>query len=138
MAEEMKADAGRTSMSTGVPEIVSVLPLRDAVLFPYAVMPLGAGRDSSVRLIEDAMSGSHRGFPPVAHEPIEAGASRHRGRQGSAGAPGGRPHQGSRGAGARLEDTVAGRVRSGEGPARLLSPRAAQGDPKGARADRRA
>src|SRR5882724_11811882 len=58
MAEEMKADAGRTSMSTGVPEIVSVLPLRDAVLFPYAVMPLGAGRDSSVRLIEDAMSGS--------------------------------------------------------------------------------
>ncbi|HEX6776354.1 MAG TPA: endopeptidase La [Methylomirabilota bacterium] len=45
-------------MSTGVPEIVSVLPLRDAVLFPYAVMPLGAGRESSVRLIEDAMSGS--------------------------------------------------------------------------------
>src|SRR6185369_369063 len=58
MAEEMKADAGPTSVSTGVPEIVSVLPLRDAVLFPYAVMPLGAGRESSVRLIEDAMSGS--------------------------------------------------------------------------------
>src|ERR1044071_9095886 len=58
MAEEMKADAGPTRESTGVPEIVSVLPLRDAVLFPYAVMPLGAGRESSVRLIEDAMSGS--------------------------------------------------------------------------------
>jgi ATP-dependent Lon protease len=58
MAEEMKAGAGPTSVSTGVPEIVSVLPLRDAVLFPYAVMPLGAGRESSVRLIEDAMSGS--------------------------------------------------------------------------------
>jgi ATP-dependent Lon protease len=58
MAEEMKADAGPTSVGTGVPEIVSVLPLRDAVLFPYAVMPLGAGRDSSVRLIEDTMSGS--------------------------------------------------------------------------------
>jgi len=58
MAEEMKADAGPASAGTGVPEIVSVLPLRDAVLFPYAVMPLGAGRDSSVRLIEDAMSGS--------------------------------------------------------------------------------
>ena len=54
----MKADAGPVSVSTGVPEIVSVLPLRDAVLFPYAVMPLGAGRESSVRLIEDAMSGS--------------------------------------------------------------------------------
>ena len=58
MAEEMKADAALTSVSTGVPEIVSVLPLRDAVLFPYAVMPLGAGRESSVRLIEDAMNGS--------------------------------------------------------------------------------
>ena len=58
MAEAMKADAGQTSTSTGVPDIVSVLPLRDAVLFPYAVMPLGAGRESSVRLIEDAMSGS--------------------------------------------------------------------------------
>jgi ATP-dependent Lon protease len=57
MAEEMKADAAQTNVSTGVPEIVSVLPLRDAVLFPYAVMPLGAGRESSVRLIEDAMNG---------------------------------------------------------------------------------
>ena len=58
MADEMKADAGQGSVSVGVPEIVSVLPLRDAVLFPHAVMPLGAGRESSVRLIEDAMSGS--------------------------------------------------------------------------------
>ena len=58
MAEEMKADAGQGSVNVGVPEIVSVLPLRDAVLFPHAVMPLGAGRESSVRLIEDAMSGS--------------------------------------------------------------------------------
>ena len=58
MTEEMKADAGQGSVSVGVPEIVSVLPLRDAVLFPHAVMPLGAGRESSVRLIDDAMSGS--------------------------------------------------------------------------------
>src|SRR4029450_9004739 len=58
MAEEMKADAGPTSVGTGVPEIVSVLPLRDAVLFPYAVMPLRAGPAPSVPLIEDAMSGS--------------------------------------------------------------------------------
>src|SRR5215813_1444583 len=58
MTEEMKADAGQKSVSVGVPEIVSVLPLRDAVLFPHAVMPLGAGRESSVRLIDDAMSGN--------------------------------------------------------------------------------
>ena len=58
MIDEMKADAGQGSVNVGVPEIVSVLPLRDAVLFPHAVMPLGAGRESSVRLIEEAMSGS--------------------------------------------------------------------------------
>jgi ATP-dependent Lon protease len=51
MAEELKVDG----MNTSIPEIVSVLPLRDAVLFPHAVMPLGAGRESSVRLIQDAM-----------------------------------------------------------------------------------
>jgi len=51
MADRLKAD----DMNTSVPEIVSVLPLRDAVLFPHAVMPLGAGRESSIRLIEDAM-----------------------------------------------------------------------------------
>ena len=58
MVDEMKADAGQGGVNVGVPEIVSVLPLRDAVLFPHAVMPLGAGRESSVRLIDDAMSGS--------------------------------------------------------------------------------
>jgi ATP-dependent Lon protease len=36
------------------PQVVSVLPVRDTVLFPQAVVPLGAGRESSVKLIEDA------------------------------------------------------------------------------------
>jgi ATP-dependent Lon protease len=57
MAEELKADAAQPGIHSTVPEIVSVLPLRDAVLFPHAVMPLGAGRESSIRLIDDAMSG---------------------------------------------------------------------------------
>jgi ATP-dependent Lon protease len=38
-----------------VPDILAILPLRGTVLFPQAVMPLGAGRASSVRLIEDAV-----------------------------------------------------------------------------------
>ena len=38
-----------------VPDILAVLPLRGTVLFPQAVMPLGAGRASSVRLIEEAV-----------------------------------------------------------------------------------
>ena len=40
-----------------VPDVLAILPLRGTVLFPQAVVPLGAGRPSSVRLIEDAVQG---------------------------------------------------------------------------------
>jgi ATP-dependent Lon protease len=38
-----------------VPDVLAILPLRGTVVFPQAVVPLGAGRPSSVRLIEEAM-----------------------------------------------------------------------------------
>jgi len=38
-----------------MPDVVGILPLRGTVLFPQAVVPLGAGRASSVRLIDEAM-----------------------------------------------------------------------------------
>ena len=38
-----------------VPDILSILPLRSTVVFPHAVLPLAAGRPSSVRLIEEAV-----------------------------------------------------------------------------------
>jgi ATP-dependent Lon protease len=38
-----------------VPDILAILPLRGTVLMPHAVLPLGAGRASSVRLIEEAV-----------------------------------------------------------------------------------
>jgi ATP-dependent Lon protease len=53
MTDKMKTDGGPTDMT--VPEIVSILPLRDLVVFPHAVLPLAAGRESSLRLIEDAV-----------------------------------------------------------------------------------
>jgi len=37
-----------------VPDILSILPLRSTVVFPHAVVPLAAGRPSSIRLIEEA------------------------------------------------------------------------------------
>ncbi|HTK91692.1 MAG TPA: endopeptidase La [Verrucomicrobiae bacterium] len=46
----VRADGGVT-----VPEVLSILPLRDTVLFPQAVLPLAAGREASVRLIDDAV-----------------------------------------------------------------------------------
>jgi len=41
-----------------VPDIIGILPLRGTVVFPHAVIPLGAGRASSVRLIEEAAQGT--------------------------------------------------------------------------------
>ena len=52
------AGAGSLSASAPIPEQVPILPLRDTVLFPQSVLPLGAGRESSVRLLEDVMRGS--------------------------------------------------------------------------------
>jgi ATP-dependent Lon protease len=40
------------------PERVIVLPLRETVLFPLSVVPLAAGREASVRAIEEAVRGS--------------------------------------------------------------------------------
>jgi ATP-dependent Lon protease len=44
---------GTESMT--VPDILAILPLRSAVVFPHAVVPLAAGRPSSVRLVEEAV-----------------------------------------------------------------------------------
>lgn len=37
-----------------LPEVVSVLPLRNTVLFPGVVIPITVGRDKSIKLIKDA------------------------------------------------------------------------------------
>ena len=37
-----------------IPEVVSVLPLRNTVLFPGVVIPITVGRDKSIKLIKDA------------------------------------------------------------------------------------
>jgi ATP-dependent Lon protease len=40
-----------------IPPDLPILPLRDTVLFPNSFMPLAVARESSVRLIEDALAG---------------------------------------------------------------------------------
>jgi len=42
-----------------VPGELSLLPLRDTVLFPQSISPLAAGRPSSLQLIDDAVRGGH-------------------------------------------------------------------------------
>src|SRR2546425_7299375 len=48
----------RDEKALPVPDILGILPLRNTVVFPHAVVPLGAGRASSLRLIEEALAGS--------------------------------------------------------------------------------
>ncbi|CAI8311969.1 MAG: Lon protease 2 [Flavobacterium sp. SCGC AAA160-P02] len=40
--------------SEDIPKILSILPLRNTVLFPGVVIPISAGRDKSIQLINDA------------------------------------------------------------------------------------
>jgi ATP-dependent Lon protease len=54
-----------------VPDIVPVLPLRAAVVFPHAVVPLAAGRASSIRLIEEAAQGGRLVGVVMQRDPAE-------------------------------------------------------------------
>src|SRR6058998_3506525 len=52
--EEAEAAAGDRPLS--IPSELPILPLRDTVLFPNSFMPLAVARESSVRLIDDAIA----------------------------------------------------------------------------------
>jgi ATP-dependent Lon protease len=45
-----------SDQSAGVPTEAPILPLRDTVLFPNSFMPLAVARESSVKLIDDAIA----------------------------------------------------------------------------------
>ncbi len=38
-----------------IPDVLPVLPLKDTVVYPFAVQPLGVGQERSIRLIDDVM-----------------------------------------------------------------------------------
>jgi ATP-dependent Lon protease len=54
MADEKVLAGTPKDAETVVPDELAVLPLRDTVLFPQSILPLAAGRASSLQLIEDA------------------------------------------------------------------------------------
>ena len=43
-----------------IPETLPMLPVRDIVVFPYMIIPLFVGRDSSIQSVEDALARSDR------------------------------------------------------------------------------
>jgi ATP-dependent Lon protease len=58
--EDERLDIGDASAEhpVAIPNELPILPLRDTVLFPNSFLPLAVARESSVRLIEDAINGS--------------------------------------------------------------------------------
>src|SRR3954471_17694528 len=46
-----------TMNQQAVPDLLSILPLRNTVLFPGVVIPITVGRDKSINLIKDANKG---------------------------------------------------------------------------------
>ena len=58
MADDKVSTASASPRGAAVPDQVPILPLRDTVLFPQAALPLGAGRESSVRLLDDVVRGN--------------------------------------------------------------------------------
>ncbi len=57
MTEETTREHSAGERSYTVPAEVPVLPLRDTVLFPNSFMPLAVARESSVKLIDEAIAG---------------------------------------------------------------------------------
>ncbi|MEO8071136.1 MAG: LON peptidase substrate-binding domain-containing protein, partial [Acidobacteriota bacterium] len=72
-----RVQLGASERSYVVPSEVPVLPLRDTVLFPNSFMPLAVARESSVKLIDDAISGAKvigvfTQRDPTLEEPIQS------------------------------------------------------------------
>jgi ATP-dependent Lon protease len=55
-------DGGRVEADgkISIPDELNLLPLREFVMFPVLVTPLGVGRDSSVRLVNESVVGGNR------------------------------------------------------------------------------
>ena len=41
-----------------IPDVLPVLPLKETVIYPFAVQPLGVGQERSIRLIDEVMRGN--------------------------------------------------------------------------------
>lgn len=65
------ADAGQPDI-----QVVPVLPLRGTVVFPQVVMPLAAAQPRSLRLIDDAMTGSRKVALVMQHDAEVEGAGK--------------------------------------------------------------
>ncbi len=57
MPRAVVRDDDDEEMRVELPDELPILPLKDTVVYPFAVTPLGVGKDRSIRLIDDVMRG---------------------------------------------------------------------------------
>ncbi len=55
---EARRSAEEQEERLSIPDVLPVLPLKDTVVYPFAVQPLGVGQERSIRLIDDVMRGN--------------------------------------------------------------------------------
>src|SRR5215467_13210363 len=53
-----EADSDSQESEIELPAELPILPLKDTVVYPFAVMPLGVGKERSIRLIDEIMRGN--------------------------------------------------------------------------------
>lgn len=62
----LEHEDGEDAESLQIPDVLNLLPLRDTVLFPAAVMPLNVAREASVKLVDDTVTAGGRIIAGVA------------------------------------------------------------------------
>jgi len=58
MEQELRRHRHDDDENLSIPDVLPVLPLKDVVVYPFAVQPLGVGQERSIRLIDDVMRGN--------------------------------------------------------------------------------
>src|SRR5437016_295933 len=58
--EEQESDHSQNNDEEplSIPDELPILPLKDTVIYPFAVLPLGVGQERSIRLIDEVMRGN--------------------------------------------------------------------------------
>jgi ATP-dependent Lon protease len=65
---ELLTSEGEVDTKPVVPEEISILPLRDSVIFPMLIAPLSVARQASIQLIDEAVSSNNRVIGVIAQK----------------------------------------------------------------------
>jgi len=70
-APELKKPSGSSEQTFKIPEILPALPIRDVVVFPFMIIPLYVGRDSSIAAVNESLSKDRMIFLTTQKNPTE-------------------------------------------------------------------